>query len=109
MQKFTLKTRGVVSNSLFKEISEFVESIIQNFHIVWDSTSQRDAILEIVDELMQDMVTDKKIEQWNVVCDKRNNKQSQAARKRTILDITYKQRNCYNVTELHYEIENVTS
>lgn len=106
MTEFSLKTENVNSKPLLKEVSNFVEEIIQNFNIIWDSDSQRDAILEVVDEFLEDLRHNaNKIEQWNVICDGRNNKAKDAKKKVTHLDVYYCQRHCYNVTELHYIIK----
>jgi len=106
MTEYILKTKNVNSKSLLTEISNFVGEIIDNFNIIWDSDSQRDAILEVVDEFMEDLKTNaNKIEQWNVVCDARNNKHKDTKNKETHLDVYYCQRHCYNVTELCYTIK----
>jgi hypothetical protein len=105
MSDFTLKTNHVNSKRIFNDVSVFVEEIIHNFNIMWSSDSQRDAILEVLDEHMEDLVEANKIEQWNVICDGRNNKASDIKNKITHLDISYRQRNCFNVTELKYTIK----
>ena len=105
MPNFTLKTKHVNSNRLLNEVTAFINAIIVDFNIIWNSDSQRDAILEVLDEHMQDMAEENKIEQWDVVCDARNNKQIDMRNKITHLDVKYRQRNCYNVTELNYTIK----
>ena len=106
MQKFTLKTYHVNSKGLLTLVSDFVNGIIENFNVIWDSESQRDAILEVIDEHLQDLVEQRKIDQWNVICDGRNNTPEDVKNKITHLHISYRQRNCYNTTELKYKIEN---
>lgn len=105
MQTFTLKTYHVNSKRILNEITTFVDEIILNFNIIWNSALQRDAILEVIDEHLQDMQEEKKIEQWNVICDGRNNKQANIENKITYLDIEFRQRNCYNITKLKYVIK----
>jgi len=106
MTNYSLKTKNVNSKALLKEVSNFIGEIIDNFNVIWDSDSQRDAILEVVDEFLEDMKNnDNKIEQWNVVCDARNNKIKDTEGKITHLDVYYCQRHCYNVTELQYTIK----
>lgn len=104
MSTFTLKTRNINSKSVVGNISIFVNSIIEDFNIIWNSSSQRDAILEIIQTHLEDMAADNKIEQWNVVCDGRNNKRCDIENKITHLDIEFKQLNCYNITTLKYVI-----
>lgn len=105
MQKYKLITHHVNSKRILNDVTDFVDEIIENFNIMWGSEAQRDAILEVIDEHLEDMVEEKKIEQWNVICDGRNNKQSNIKKHVTHLDITYCQRNCFNVTELKYIIQ----
>jgi len=103
---YKLKTKHVNSKPLLKEVSTLINEIIETFEIMWDSDNQRDAILEVIDEHLEELVEQKKITQWNVICDGRNNKLSDIANNITNLDITYRQRNCFNVTELNYIIKN---
>lgn len=104
MAKYILKTKHINSKLLGDEIIEFIDRIITDFNIIWRSDSQRDTVLEVIDEYMEDLVNVKKIEQWNVVCDGRNNKKVDIKNKTTNLDIEYRQYNCYNVTSLNYTI-----
>lgn len=105
MPNYKLTTKHVNSKRILEDVSNFVNEIIENFNIMWNSNSQHDAILEVIDEHLQDMAEQNKIEQWNIICDGRNNKQSDIHNKITHLDITYRQRNCFNVTELNYLIQ----
>lgn len=106
MTNYILNTKNVNSKPLLKEVSDFIGEIIDTFNVIWDSSSQRDAILEIVDEFLEDMKNNvNKIEQWNVICDSRNNKAKDTKKKEVHLDIYYCQRHCYNVTELHYTVK----
>ena len=104
MQKFTLKTNNVNSNIILKEVNDFISHIILDFNVIWDNTSQRDSILDVLDAHFEDMTKEGKVSQWNVICDGRNNAKTSVIAKITHLDITYKQRNCYNTTKLEYLI-----
>ena len=44
------------------------------------------------------------IEQWKVLCSKKNNKMEDILDGRINIDISYKQRNCLNTTTIRYEI-----
>ena len=105
--KYTLKTKSVNSKTLFNEVSNFINDIIDGFGIIWDSDSQRDAIIEVIEEFMEDLQNDNKIEQWDIVCDARNNKQEDVKNKIVHLEIHYKQKNCLNITKLLYKIEEI--
>lgn len=104
MPEYILKTKHINSKSLMAEIDEFVSTIIDDFNIIWSSDSQRDAILEVIDEHLQDLCEDRKIERWDVICDSRNNKKADMKNEVTHLDVKYTQHNCYNVSELNYLI-----
>jgi hypothetical protein len=106
-QTYTLEKRHVNSEPLADEITNFINDIIETFSVMWDNDDNRNAVLEIMDEHLEDLADEKKIIQWNIVCDGRNNKKSDIENKTTHLDITYKQRNCFNVTELKYTIKNI--
>lgn len=104
MTKFTLKTYHINSKLLLTKICEFVDSIIIDFNIIWTSDSQRDTILDVIEEHLQDLKIAGDIEQLNVICDSRNNKQADIDKNVTNLSIEYTQRNCYNVSLLKYVI-----
>lgn len=105
MVTYTITKRNINNAALFEEVHEFIEGIVLNFTVTCSINNERDTILEIIDELMEDMVTDNRIDQWNVMCDRRNNKASDIWKNITVLDITYRQVNCYNTTKLHYIIK----
>jgi len=104
MTDFILKTQHVNSKQLCNNISSFIEVLIVDFNVIWDSDPHRIVVLGILDDHMEYMVNENKIEQWNIICDTRNNKQSDINKKITHLDVYYRQRNCYNVTVLRYTI-----
>jgi len=105
MPGYILKTKHINSKTLMKEVAEFISSIIDDFNITWTSDSQRDALLEVIYEYLQDMFEEGKIERWDVICDSRNNKKTDKKSNITHLDVKYTQHNCYNVSELNYFIE----
>jgi len=104
MAVYKLKVNNINSKILLVEITDFVNRIIADFNIIWNSESQRETVLEVISEYMEDLSEDNKIEQWNVVCDTRNNKSADVKNKITHLDIEYRQYNCYNVSRLQYRI-----
>jgi hypothetical protein len=102
--KYTLKVHGSASKSLLKEVTSFVEEIIDEFSILYEHDVHRDAILEVLEECLEELAEAGRITQYNVICDNRNNNQVLADAGITNLDITYKQDNCYVTTSLHYVI-----
>ena len=101
---FTLKSNGVASKSLFKDVTEFVEEIIKEFSILYAHDVHRDAILEVIEEHLEELYEAGKITQFNVICDDRNNNQVLADNGITNLEIRYKQDNCYVTTVLKYVV-----
>jgi hypothetical protein len=104
MDNYTLKTHHVNSKWLLTEVTEFIEEILNNFSIPWENNSQREAILEVIDEWLEELSSRNKIDQWNVICDGRNNNKDDADNNLVHLDVSYRQRNCFNTTELKYII-----
>jgi len=106
MKSFTIQTRNVNSKVLLAEVTTFIEDILENFSVSWNSDQQRDIILEVIEEQLQDLADASKLTQWNLVCDGRNNKASDLQKSTTHLDISYRQEDCYNVTQIKYTIQN---
>ncbi len=109
MNTYTLKEHHVNSKLLFNEVTDFINNIIIEFSIIWDSDVHRDAILEVIDEFFMEMCADEKITQFNVICDARNNTVKSAAKGFTHLEVRYKQDDCYNTTSIDYVILNDNS
>jgi len=104
MNTYTLKTKAVASKFLFKTISEFISEIIEEFSILYQHDVHRDAILEVIEEFLDEQAVDGKITQYNVICDNRNNNEVLAEAGITNLEIRYRQDNCYSITVLNYVI-----
>lgn len=104
MNKYKLKVHGSSSKRLLGDVTQFVGEIITEFSILWEREKQRDQILDVIDEYLEEIVEDGRITRYNVICDDRNNNDRCAARGITHLDVHYKQDNCYNTTKLHYTI-----
>lgn len=101
---YTLKVKGCASKPLLKEVNDFVGEIISEFSVLYQHDVHRDAILEVIEECLDELVDAGKITQFNVICDNRNNNRVLADAGITNLKITYKQDNCYVTTVLKYVI-----
>lgn len=101
---YTLKVSGSASKWLLKDVSEFVAEIIKEFSILYAHDVARDAILEVLEEHLEEKAMEGKITQYNVICDDRNNNKVLAENGITNLEIRYKQDNCYVTTVLKYVI-----
>ncbi len=106
MNTYTLKEHHVNSKLLFNDIADFVNNIIVEFSIIWDSDVHRDAILEVIDEFFVELGDEGRITQFNVICDARNNTTVSSNKGFTYLDVRYKQDDCYNTTSIEYVILN---
>lgn len=100
---YTLKTRAVNSKKLLGSIRGF-EKIFTEYQVIWSNEGMRQSVCDMIDGMMEDIAVSGKISQWNVICDYRNNKVSAMTVGIYHLDITYRQTNCLNTTELNYEI-----
>lgn len=101
---FTLKSKGVASKVLLRDITEFVDGIISEFSILWERDNHRDQILEVLEEFLEELVEEGRITQPNVICDDRNNNEVLSGNGITNLEVRYKQDNCYVTTVLEYVI-----
>ena len=101
---FTIKSSGVSSKILHKDVTDFVGGIISEFSILWERDNHRDQILEVLEEFLEELIEEGRITQSNVICDNRNNNEVLAKAGITNLEIRYKQDNCYNNTVLRYII-----
>lgn len=101
---FTIKSKGVSSKILHKDVTEFIGGIISEFSILWERDNHRDQILEVLEEFLDELAEEGRITQSNVICDNRNNNEILAKAGFTNLEIHYKQDNCYNTTVLKYVI-----
>jgi len=104
MSTYKLKSTNVNSKFLHTDIADFIDNIITEFSVLWDSDVSRDAVLEVLDEFLEELAQDGKITQWNVICDDRNNNTSLSDNGITNLEVFYKQDDCYNTTKLDYTI-----
>jgi len=106
MTTWTLKTRAVNSKALQRKISELVEEAIEESGVLWSSDTHRESFVEVVDEWLEQFADlTGEITQWNVICDLRNNKIADLESGTYTFDITYRQKNCLNTTQLQYEIQ----
>jgi hypothetical protein len=96
--------KAVNSQTLYNDIAEFVEGLLDEAGIRWKNDAHRESLVELLDEWLEEYSTDGKIEQWNVVMDRRNNSPRDMRNGKYTLDISYKQRNCLNTTTIGYTI-----
>jgi len=100
---YTLETRAVNSKRLLANIQQ-IEQVFTEYQILWSNESLRNAAIEMIDSVLEDIAKNGRITQWNVICDYRNNKVSDMAKGIYRIEITYRQANCLNTTVLKYEL-----
>lgn len=105
MAQFKIIKKHVNSNILFNEISEFIEEGCGDIGVIWSSEAHRSSFVSLIDEWIGEKAEEGKVEQWNVVCDSRNNKNSAMKKGKYIMDVYYNQYNCLNMTHIRYMID----
>lgn len=99
--KISVKTKNVHRKATFERINEGVNAMMAYI----DLSSDIEGISSLIEMVLADEAEDGKIEQTNVVCDHRNNKISDLRKGKIKIDVCYRQRHCFNVTELNYILE----
>ncbi len=106
MNTYKSKARNINSKTLYADVTDFVDNIIVEFSIIWESDVHRDAILEVIEEFLIELRDEGRITQFNVVCDGRNNDSNSSSTGITNMEVHYKQDDCYNTTVIEYIIQN---
>lgn len=103
----SLKSKNVNNKRIFKEVDEYVISILKLN--IWNlrDESERTATVELLEDVLFEFSqTENSIEQIDVMCDKRNNVINHVRNTGEVfLTIRYKQKHCLNTTELAYTIQ----
>ncbi len=106
MNTYKSKVKNINSKSLYADVTDFVDNIIVEFSIIWESDVHRDAILEVIDEFLMELREEGRITQFNVICDARNNDTTSSSNGITNMEVHYRQDDCYNTTTIEYIIQN---
>ena len=102
---FKVTLKAVNNKSLVKSITDYIEDGIKSLGVGWNNESHRSAFVQIIEEFLENLLeTDEKIEQYKVMCDRRNNKIVDTERSIYNIDIEFKQKHCLNKTKIHYFI-----
>jgi len=97
----TLTQKNVHSKALFKTIDSHINAIC----LLLDLSSDTDTIVQLIEMLLHDEAENYKLEQINVISDVRNNKFSDSKKGKNIIDIYFRQKNCFNTTHLSYMLQ----
>jgi hypothetical protein len=97
----TVKKKNAHSEVVFKAIDEHLRAIIT----LLDVSSDLDGMVQLLEMILLEDVANLKIEQINIVADTRNNKISNTKNGKYNIDVYYRHKNCYNITQLSYTIQ----
>lgn len=104
MSDVKIVKRNINSKILFEEINETIFEAITSLGVRWSNEANRSAFVEVLEDYLEDKVEEQKIEQYKVVCDKRNNKSFSDRKKHYLLEVFYKQPHCLNTSRIEYHI-----
>lgn len=104
---FKLETTNVNSKLLFNEIHSYIKQILTNEYMLMNFRAEpyREDIVGFIYDFLDYTKEEKMtIEQFKVMCDKRNNTINDLEKGDIVLDVHYKQKHCLNTTKLRYTI-----
>lgn len=96
--------KSVVNKTLVKDIADYVEALIDDVGPDWEVESHRQSVVSLIEEFMAEVANDGNITQYKVVCDRRNNNGKDLQAGLVKLDVTFRQKNCFAVTQILYTI-----
>ncbi|MHA2403478.1 MAG: hypothetical protein ACXADH_10850 [Candidatus Kariarchaeaceae archaeon] len=95
MKLLKTNTKNINNKRLFKEIDDFMMEAFGTLDTYWSNGAHRDDIVEMIDMWMEHYAHETgKIIQFDVRCYPRGNKFH--------FVLKYRQKNCYNTTEIEY-------
>lgn len=102
MSSFTRKTSNVNSPKLLEALTSGIEELIMDSTVDMTKASHRDSFLDVMEDWFNDNIEQGLIEQFNVICDNRNNTKQDLMSGDVIVDLYYRQRHCLNITHVRY-------
>lgn len=105
--EFKVEKRSVNSKSLCEQIQKDIEELIGSAGVLWSSDSHRLGFVETINDVLQQIEDDDKIDQWDCKCDLRNNTIDQMDKGIYIFEVSYRQKHCLNTTRLIYTIKDL--
>ena len=100
------KTSNINNKRLFKEIDEFMIEVFTSIGIAWSNKEHLESFVDLIDDWMEQFASESgKIIQWDIVCDARNNTSEDADNGIVNFTLRYRQKNCFNTTEIAYTID----
>lgn len=100
--------RSVNSKMLFEELNETIYEAITTLGVRWSNDQNRNSFVEVLEDFLNDKFEEGKIEQYKVICDKRNNGSFSPSFKGSneyLLEVFYRQPHCLNTSKIQYFIK----
>lgn len=101
MIKVSVTEKNVHNKALFTKLDDHIHAMIALLDIVTDI----DDVISLIEMVLLSEAEYYKLEQINVISDKRNNIVSEVRNGKIIIDIFYKHKNCFNITQLSYTLQ----
>lgn len=106
---YKLDKYSVNNKILFNEVHKFLEEGITEGGVLWSNDIHRMSFVEILEDMLEELADDERIDQKNVICDLRNNSIADMEKGKYVLEVSYRQKNCLNTTRLVYTIQDLTT
>jgi hypothetical protein len=105
MKSIETKTKNINNQTLFKELDKLLLELFSMIGgIAWHDRDHREAIADMANDLLSDLFELGKIIQYDVLCDDRNNTDEDLRLGIVHFVVRYRQKNCFNTTEIAYTI-----
>lgn len=105
--EYKLEKKSVNSKPLLNDIHTFVDEAILTNQVMWGNDIHRLSFVEVVDDYLLSFQERNLIDQFNVICDLRNNSIASMDKGTYVFEIAYRQTNCLNTTRLIYTIKDL--
>ena len=97
MNKLKTKTKNINNQRLFEEIDEFMIEVFATLGIRWSNKEHREEMVFLIEDWMEHFALDSgKIIQFEVLC---------TVDEDVHFIIRYRQKNCFNTTEIEYIVD----
>lgn len=93
------KTKNINNQRLYTEIDDFMMDVFGTLEIYWTNPEHREQLLEMLDMWMEQFALESgKIIQYNI-------RSKMISDEMASFTLTYRQKNCYNTSEIKYIFE----
>lgn len=100
-----MTSRAINSQTLLREMDKLIQDGINSVELTWKNEEERSIFVDFLNSLLHEFWNKGDIEQWKVQCNTLNNKLEDMLNGKFILDISFRQRNCLNVSKITYTVQ----